>query len=265
MYPTTDPAEQAALVRRLAPLVRRLAHRLKATLPANVEVDDLIQYGWLGLIEAVKRYQPLPGVEIEAFAAPRIRGAMYDGLRQEDWLPRQARQAMHRVEDAIGALQARLGRAPGDREIAAHLGLDLPAYHALLTQAHGHPLVFIEDLSAGGAEEFFDRHAGARQDDPQADLLAGERRARLIAAIAALPEREQVIMGLLYTEGLNLREIGAVLGLSESRVCQLHGQAIARLRARLRDDPPAPARRALPPRRPLPDAPAAAPTPPALN
>lgn len=256
MYLQADPEEQAALVRRLAPLVRRLAHQIKARLPANVEVDDLIQYGWLGLIEAVKRYQPLPGVEIEAYAAPRIRGAMQDGLRQEDWLPRQTRQAMRRVEGAITTLQGTLGRPPNDTEIAQQLGLDVTAYHALLYQAHGHPLVFLEDLSAGGAEEFLDRHAGAPQDDPQADLLAGEFRARLVAAIAALPEREQVIMGLLYTQELNLREIGEVLHLSESRVCQLHGQAIARLRARLRDDPPPPARPRSPPRQPPPGAPA---------
>ena len=239
-----SPAAQAALVRRLAPLVRRLAYKLKATLPAAVEVDDLIQYGWLGLIEALKRYQPLPGVEIEAYAAPRIRGAMYDGLRQEDWLPRQARQAMHRIEGAISALQTALGRAPSEAEIAQRLGLDLADYQALLVQAHGHPLVFLEDLSGEGAEPFLERYAGPPADDPQAVLLDEEFRTRLTASIAALPEREQLIMGLLYSEGLNLREIGAVLGLSESRICQLHGQAMARLRARLADTPPRAPRRA---------------------
>lgn len=247
-----DTQDQAALVQGLAPLVQRLAHKLKASLPASVETDDLVQYGWLGALAAIKRHQPQPGYSFESYATLCIRGAMIDGLRQEDWLPRQARQSMQRIEAAISTLHATLGRAPSETEIARHLELDVADYRALLFKAHGHPLVFLEDLSAGGAAEFLDRYAAGPADEPQAALLASEFRTRLIAAIAALPVREQTLMGLLYTEGLNLREIGAVLEVSESRVCQLHGQAIARLRAQLRDDlPPTGECPAAPRRRPV--------------
>lgn len=235
-------------VSQYAPLVKRVAFLLLARLPANVDVDDLIQNGMLGLLDALGRYADV-GAQFETYAVQRIRGAMLDGLRENDWVPRGVRREMRRVEAAIQALEHAHGRPPAEAELAAAMNMPLDEYQKLLTEARGHQLVYVEDLAAEG-EDYLEHHAAESSPDPLSLLEEEDTRAALIAAIAALPEREKLLMGLYYEQELNLREIGAVLGVSESRVCQLHSQAVARLRAALGGERAATPARKRQPRRP---------------
>lgn len=190
----------------------------------------------IGLLDAIRRFEDNQGAQFETYAVQRIRGAMLDELRSSDWLPRSVRQNMRKIERAVIALQQALGRAPVETEIAAALTLSLAAYHQLLVDGCGHQLVYYEDFQdPAGSEHFLDRHSVSDADDPLAVLLESDFRGALSESIAALPEREQILMSLYYDEQLNLAEIGAILGVSGSRVCQLHSQAIARLRAHLKE------------------------------
>jgi RNA polymerase sigma factor for flagellar operon FliA len=227
-----------ALLRQYVPLVQRLAHHMIAKLPPNVEVDDLIQVGMIGLAEALSRYEPSQGVQFETFATQRIRGAMLDELREGDWLSRGSRKSQKDIERAVHRLEQRLGRAPAESEIATELGMPLADYQGLLGRVRGAQLVYLEDMGGGEADDdsFLERHAGATdtESDPMSLLKDQRLRAALVAAIESLPERERGIMGMYYEQDMNLKEIAAVLGVTESRVCQLHSQSIARLRAKMR-------------------------------
>jgi RNA polymerase sigma factor for flagellar operon FliA len=186
------------------------------------------------LLEAAGRYDELRGAQFETYAAQRIRGAMLDELRQADWMPRSLRRDMRRIEAAIGKLQQRLGRSPSESEIAGELGMPLPEYQQMLYELRGAQLVYYEDFHNEGDEDFFDRYDFDSDMDPL-ELLQDERfRNALIRAIENLPERERMLMGMHYEQGMNLREIGEVMGVSESRVCQLHSQAVARLRGSMK-------------------------------
>lgn len=235
MYNAHGKNEMRDLLAQYSPLVRRLAHQMKAKLPDNVEVDDLIQAGMMGLVDALQRYEE-QGHQFETYAVQRIRGAMLDELRGADWLPRSARQNMRKIESAVGRLQQRLQRPPTEAEVAKELGLALADYHQLLADGAGHQLVYYEDFhDADEHEHFLDRHATSEGGDPLDQLTEAGFRGALVDAINALPERERQLMAMLYQEEMNLAEIGAVFGVSASRVCQLHSQAIARLRAQLRE------------------------------
>lgn len=228
--------DKEQLVNQCAPLVKRIAYHLMAPLPPSVQVDDLIQNGMLGLLDAIARYDEGPGAQFETYAVQRIRGAMLDGLRENDWLPRGLRREMRRVEAALCALEQQHGRVPTERELAEALGMSLEEYQKLLLDARGHQLVYLEDLGNDGDDEgesYLERHLPSSHADPLACLLDQDMRSTLIAAIDELPEREKMMMALYYDEELNLREIGEVMGVTESRVCQLHTQAIARLRSRM--------------------------------
>jgi RNA polymerase sigma factor for flagellar operon FliA len=208
---------------------------MMSKLPASVEVDDLIQVGLMGLMEAARNFDPEAGVLFETFASQRIRGAMLDELRNADWLPRQARKNMREIEKAIVALEQQQGRAPTEGEVARQLGIELADYQAMLGEARGHQLVHYEDFEEDGDNDQLDQYAADHKANPIDILSDGRFRGQLIEAIGLLPEREKLLMALYYDEELNLKEIGAVLGVSESRVCQLHAQAVARLRSKLKD------------------------------
>jgi RNA polymerase sigma factor for flagellar operon FliA len=234
MYTANGLSDKDQCVREYAPLVKRIAHLLMAKLPSSVAVEDIIQAGMMGLLEAAGRYDELRGAQFETYAAQRIRGAMLDELRQADWIPRSLRRDMRRIEAAIGKLQQRLGRAPSESEIAKELDMPLPEYQQMLYESRGAQLVYYEDFHHEGDEDFFDRYDFDGDVDPL-ELLQDERfRNALIRAIESLPERERMLMGMHYEQGMNLREIGEVMGVSESRVCQLHSQAVARLRGSMK-------------------------------
>jgi RNA polymerase sigma factor for flagellar operon FliA len=235
MYTAKGTLQRDELLRRYAPLVRRLAHHMIAKLPPSVELDDLVQVGMIGLTEAIARYEPSQGVQFETFATQRIRGAMLDELRDGDWMSRGSRKSQKEIEQAVHRLQQRLQRTPMESEIAAELGMGLAEYQQLLTKVRGTQLVYLEDISGSDEEGFLDRHVGATEVDPSALLQDRRMREALVEAIKVLPEREQQIMSMYYEHDMNLKEIAAVFGVTESRICQLHSQAIARLRAKLRD------------------------------
>ncbi|MHB8165726.1 MAG: RNA polymerase sigma factor FliA [Sulfuricella sp.] len=234
MYAKTG-LEKNQYVVQYAPLVKRIAYHLMVRLPASVQVDDLIQVGMIGLLDAVNNYDDTQGAQFETYAVQRIRGAMLDELRQCDWLPRSARKTLRQIETAMNALEQRVCRAPTEREVADELHVSLDDYQQMLLDARGCQLLHYEDLQNGEDEDFFERHCADDSAEPFAKLQDGRFRVKLIEAISLLPEREKLMMAMYYEEELNLREIGEVLGVSESRVCQLHSQAMARLRSKLKE------------------------------
>jgi RNA polymerase sigma factor for flagellar operon FliA len=226
---------QAQVLAQYAPLVRRLGLQLVAKMPASVDLDDLVQAGMIGLLDAASRYKEDQGAQFETYASQRIRGAMLDELRSNDWLPRSLRKTSREVELAVHQIQQQLGRSASESEIAAHLKMPLVEYQQMLQELHGSQLIYYEDFDRSADDEpFLDRYC-VDQADPLAALLDDSLRSALIEAIDQLPEREKLLMSLYYEHGLNLREIGAVMEVSESRVCQLHSQAVARLRSKLRE------------------------------
>ncbi|HEX6722933.1 MAG TPA: RNA polymerase sigma factor FliA [Burkholderiaceae bacterium] len=215
-------------------MVRRLAHQMIAKLPANVEIDDLIQVGMIGLTDAMTRFDHKQGVQFETFATQRIRGAMLDELRGADWMSRGNRKQQRDIEGAVRRLEQQLGRAPAESEIAREMGISLADYQELLGKVRGTQLFYLEDLSGEDGDDFLDRHVADEGANPL-DMLEDHRmREALVDAIGKLPEREQHVMSMYYERDMNLKEIAAVLGVTESRVCQLHSQSIARLRSKLR-------------------------------
>jgi RNA polymerase sigma factor for flagellar operon FliA len=223
------------VLERFAPLVNRLARQLVARLPACVEMDDIVQAGMIGLMDAARRYKEDQGTAFETFATQRVRGAMLDELRQNDWAPRSVRRTQRALDAAIAALEQKLGRAPTEREIAAALGVGLGEYRAMLGEARGAQVVSCDDLDEEGEGSTLERLPAEASTMPHARLEERRFHEALVAAIEALPERERQLMGLYYEQDLNFREIAAVLGVTESRVCQMHTQAVARIRARIRD------------------------------
>ena len=236
MYTTKGQLNREDMLRQYVPLVRRLAHHMIAKLPPSVEVDDLIQVGMIGLAEALSRFETNQGVQFETFATQRIRGAMLDELRENDWMSRGSRKSQKDIEHAVHRLEHRLGRSPVESEIAAELKMSLSDYQSLLGKVRGTQLVYIEDMMGGNEDDnhFLDRHVSDKEADPQHMLGDHRMRQALVTAIKGLPEREQYIMSMYYEQDMNLKEIAAVLNVTESRVCQLHSQSIARLRAKMR-------------------------------
>jgi RNA polymerase sigma factor FliA len=236
MYTPKGRLDNNTLIKQYSPLVRRLAHQMIAKLPANVEVDDLIQVGLIGLTDALSRFDAEQGVQFETFATQRIRGAMLDELRGGDWMSRGTRRQQREIEVAVHKVEQRLGRAPKEEEIAKEMGLPLAEYQELLGKVRGTQLVYLEDMSGDdGDNDYLDRHVADDNANPMAQLQDHRMREALVAAIKNLPEREQFVMSMYYEHDMNLKEIAAVLKVTESRVCQLHSQSIARLRVKLRD------------------------------
>ena len=243
MYTAAGQPDREQLVQRFVPLVKRIAYHLMARLPPSVQFDDLVQNGMLGLLDAIDRFQEGFGAQFETYATQRIRGAMLDGLRENDWLPRNLRRELRRIETAINQLEHEHGRVPSEKELAETLGMSLADYQKTLQDARGHQLVYFDDLAGEGDEGFLERHFTDNAADPAAILEDKSVKASLITAIGELPEREKLMMALYYEQDLNLREIGEVMGVTESRVCQLHTQAIARLRSQIVGEIPKAAKR----------------------
>ncbi|MDP2835245.1 MAG: RNA polymerase sigma factor FliA [Pseudomonadota bacterium] len=227
--------DKNALAQEFLPMVKRIAYHMMTRLPASVEVDDLIQAGLMGLMDAADRYDSEQGAHFETYATQRVRGAMLDELREADWASRNVRRAGRQIENAVHHLQQRNQRPPSEQEIAEEMGLDIHAYFDLLNDARGAQLVYYEDLHEGDGDDFLERFADRGHQAPFDVLSSVHFKKALAQAVGILPEREKQLMGMYYEQEMNFKEIGTVLGVSESRICQLHSQAIARLRGRLRE------------------------------
>ena len=233
IYAQADAHDQDELVTRHAPLVKRIAYHLMSRLPPSVQADDLIQSGMIGLLEAARNYDPSQGASFETYAGIRIRGSMLDEIRKCNWAPRSLHRKVRQVAEVIREIEAIESRDARDVEVAAKLEITLDAYHQILQDASGHKVFSIEDLVSGSDSITDGLSAGMA--GPLEELERDEFRRGLAKSVASLPEREQLVMTLYYDEELNLREIGAVLNVSESRVCQIHSQALLRLKSRMSD------------------------------
>ncbi|MDO3382576.1 RNA polymerase sigma factor FliA [Gilvimarinus sp. SDUM040014] len=234
MYTETRAQANTIEVEEYAGLVKRIAHHMMLRMPASVQVDDLIQAGMIGLLEAAQKYDGSKGASFETYAGIRIRGAIVDEMRRGDWAPRSVHRNARRVSEALGRVEAREGRDAEDAEVAAELGVGLDEYYAMLRDTNSSRLfsyeeTFADDASASLAGE------GDEFANPQEGFTRESLKRSLSQAITLLPEREKLVLALYYDEELNLKEIGQILGVSESRVSQIHSQAASRLRAKLSD------------------------------
>lgn len=229
------------LIAQHAPLVRRLALQLVSRLPANVELDDLMQAGMMGLLDAVRRYESQAEAKFETYATTRIRGAMLDELRSQDWLSRSARSKAREIETAVINVQQRELRAATEQEIADELGVSLDDYHAMLDDANGVQLVHYEDFTTDEDRDALSRVVAVDNDEPAQHqenplnlLMSQNLHQAVVQAIEALPEREKLLLSLQFEHDLNQKEIAAVMGVTEGRISQLRSQAVARIRAKLK-------------------------------
>ncbi|MGZ5309633.1 MAG: RNA polymerase sigma factor WhiG [Solirubrobacterales bacterium] len=233
-----DQSARERLVVAYSPLVKYVAGRTGSGLPSHVDDADLISYGMVGLIEAMERYDPARGVRFETFAMPRIRGAIIDELRSLDWVPRSVRSRAREIELANSKLENQLGRVPTDAELATKLNMEDDELQEVLMQISDSSILALEELwmvpdASGDRVSLLDTIHDPNAPDPQAALDKVDIRETLVEAIETLPERETLVVALYYFEGLTLREIGEVLGVTESRASQLHSKAVLRLRSRL--------------------------------
>ncbi len=230
MQPKKRTSKDEVVVQH-APLVKRIAYHLMCRLPPSVQADDLIQAGMIGLLEASRNYDATQGASFETYAGIRIRGAMLDEIRKNDWAPRSVHRKARKVAEAVRQIESIKGRDARDNEVAEALEMSLDEYHTTLQAASGYLMLSFDDLGADdeAVATFMSEPATTPFDGLQKDAF----KKSLAEAIAGLPERERLVMTLYYDEELNLREIGSVLGVSESRVSQIHSQALIRLQARL--------------------------------
>jgi RNA polymerase sigma factor for flagellar operon FliA len=233
-----DDGARERLVVAYSPMVKFVAGRLGAGLPSHVDDADLISYGLMGLIGAIERFEPERGIKFETFAMTRIRGAIIDELRSLDWVPRSVRSRAREIEAAQTKLEHELQRAPTEAELAEKLGIDEEELQASLLEIANSSVYALDELwtvsdSSGDQVSLLDTISDPRADDPQESLDSSEVKDRLTEAIASLPEREQLVVALYYYENLTLREIGEVLGVTESRVSQVHTKAVMRLKSHL--------------------------------
>ncbi len=236
-----DERAREKLVVAYSPLVKYVAGRMSTGLPAHVEEADLISYGLSGLISAIERFDLAREIKFETYAITRIRGAIIDELRTLDWVPRSVRARAREIERVNMKLEARFQRAPTDEEMAGELGVSVNEFQDALLQISNSTIVALDELwnvsdSTGDQVSLLDTLPDRQAPDPQALVDQGELRDRIADAIAALPEREKLVVALYYYENLTLREIGEVLGVTESRVSQLHTKAVLRLRSKLQGE-----------------------------
>ncbi|MCW8884095.1 MAG: RNA polymerase sigma factor FliA [Motiliproteus sp.] len=232
MYNLLETDSQTEMVERHAPLVKRIAHHMLARLPSSVILEDLVQSGMIGLLEAARKYDASKGASFETYAGIRIRGAIIDEVRKGDWTPRSVHRNCRRISSSIQAVEARTGRDAQDIEVARDMGVTLDEYYVLAKDAASSRLFSFDEMLEGRDDAMGEEvsHDGPAPDD---EHEYHSFKKALAAAIKTLPEREQLVLSLYYDEELNLKEIGQVLGVSESRISQIHSQAALRLRSRL--------------------------------
>jgi RNA polymerase sigma factor for flagellar operon FliA len=233
-----DQAARERLVVAYSPLVKYVAGRMASGLPAHVEEADLISYGLVGLISAIERFELEREIKFETYAITRIKGAIIDELRSLDWVPRSVRSRAREIEAAQTKLEHKLQRAPTEAELAKSLGIDEDELQSALLEIANSSVYALDELwtvsdSSGDQVSLLDTISDPRAEDPQESLASSEIKDRLTEAISSLPEREQLVVALYYYENLTLREIGEVLGVTESRVSQLHTKAVMRLKSGL--------------------------------
>ncbi|AYA40586.1 RNA polymerase sigma factor FliA [Xenorhabdus nematophila] len=233
LYTAEGVMDKNSLWKRYVPLVRHEALRLQVRLPASVELDDLLQAGGIGLLNAVERFDSMQGTAFTTYAVQRIRGAMLDELRSRDWAPRSVRRNAREVTQTIRKLEQELGRPASEQEVAKELKINLIEYRQILLDTNNSQLFSYDEWHEIHGESCEPVIEEEHETNPLQQLLEGDLRQRVINIIESLPEREKMVLTLYYQEELNLKEIGAVLNVGESRVSQLHSQAIKRLRARL--------------------------------
>lgn len=234
MYSQSDPNRQAEeILNKHAPLVQRIAYHLSARLPASVVVDDLIQVGMIGLLDASQNYDPSQGAQFETYATIRIRGAMLDELRRNNWAPKSVHRRTRELMEATAKIESRKGRDARPEEVAREMGISVDEYHEMLLETNTCRILSFVDLSSDG--NFDDNTLDSGSATPLQNMQQEEFQQLLADAIDLLPEREKLVINLYYDEEFNLREIGEVLGVSESRVSQLMGQAHLRIRKNMQD------------------------------
>lgn len=228
-YRQTVNLDQQTLVEEYAPLVKRIAYRISARLPSSVQIDDLLQAGMIGLLSASRQYSGAHGASFETYAGIRIRGAVWDEIRRQDWVPRSVHSKAREVAEAIREIEHRTGCEAQPDEVVELLGITHEEYHRILAESLGSRLISVDDADVKWETPEVQGN-GPMEEVAKQGFLEG-----VTQAVENLPEREQLVLSLYYDEELNMREIGAVLDVSESRVCQIHSQAMLRLRARLED------------------------------
>ncbi len=232
--PTSNEATTETLLLKHAPLVKKIALHIQARLPDSVQLDDLLQAGMIGLLQASKSFDPTKGASFETFAGIRIRGAIIDEVRTSDWTPRSVSQNIREIGAAIRAVEMRTGRKARESEIADEMGLPLAEYQKIAREASTARVLSCDEMLDDEGRAYLD--IPSPDDDPSIHLQNMDRQRLVAEKIRELPERERLMMSLYYEQELNLKEIGAILGVSESRVSQIHGQALARIRAQLEND-----------------------------
>ncbi len=216
-----------------APFVKKIAYHMISRLPANVQLEDMIQAGMIGLFEALKAYDVSKGASFETYARIRIQGAMIDEVRRCDWTPRSVYKKSRQISEAIRVVEREQGRDAKDNEIAAVLELSIDEYYSMVKDAAGCQLLSYEDITLTGSSK--DEYKSSDFNDPYEHIQEENFKSGLVDKISNLPEREKMVVSLYYNEAFNLREIGEILGITEGRVCQIHSQALLRLRARMSD------------------------------
>jgi len=233
------PTLKEQIVLEHTPLIRYIVNRIAVRLPSHIDLDDLHNTGVIGLMDAIEKYDPDKNCKFKTYAEFRIKGAILDQLRSLDWVPRSVRQKSRRLERAYGEVEQRLGRSASEEEVADSLGLQIDKFHELLNQVRGISLVNLEEIRGSSPDgdrngSFADIVEDVHSENPFASLKLQEMKEIIGDTIATLPEKERLVVSLYYYEDLNMKEIGSILGITESRVCQIHTKAVLRLRSKLK-------------------------------
>jgi len=229
--------EREELIRSFLPLVKRVVHRLAGRLPAEVDIKEMLNSGIIGLVDALEKYDPRHETNFSTYAQFRIRGAILDSFRIQDWVPRSLRHKAHKLENTYIKLEQELGRPAEDHEVATAMEVDLETFQKMLSEVSGVVMLSLEELGFGHGEERFraDETLPSAKSDPLSDLLGGERVEIVARALDRLPEKERLVITLYFYEELNLKEIGEIIGVTESRASQIRSRALLRLKTYLKN------------------------------